>query len=467
MPDILITNTTIVTVNPRREILYDSALAITGDTITDIGPSRALEEKYQNKVKKIDGQGKAVFPGLINTHNHLFQTLLKGLGDDLVLSGWLKNMTFPSAVHLTDESCYYGAMIGCLDGFHSGTTTMLDYHYPHPENGHDDAIIKCFRELKLRGILGRGYMDTGISHGVQPGITQDVKTIEQDARRLIETWHNKDNGRIQVWLAPAAIWSNSKESLLMTRRLRDEYHTGVTIHISETPFDREASIDLHGVPDTDVCEDLGLMGPGLLMVHCVHLTARDIRMAKYRGAKVSYNPVSNMYLSSGVAPIPALMEAGVPVGLATDGAGSNNSNDMLEAMKIAVLLQKVSRADPTVLTAEKILEAATIDGARCLGMEDKIGSLETGKKADLFVFNPFRSAKAVPMHHPVSTLVYSSSEANVETLIIDGRVVMEDGKVAAVDESGILKKADEAALALSERAGTLHLRKRPWRSLAY
>jgi 5-methylthioadenosine/S-adenosylhomocysteine deaminase len=467
MPDILITNATIVTLNSRREILYDSALAITGDTITDIGPSPALETKYPDRVKRIDGRGKAVFPGLINTHNHLFQTLLKGLGDDMVLSGWLKEMTFPSAVHLTDEACYYGAMIGCLDGFHSGTTTMLDYHYPHPENGHDDAIIKCFRELGLRGILGRGYMDAGIDHGVQPGIIQDVKTIERDARRLLETWHDKDNGRIRVWLAPAAVWSNSEESLLMTRRLRDEYHTGVTIHISETPFDRQASVDLHGAPDIDVCERLGLMGPELLMVHCVHLTPRDIRMTKYHGAKVSYNPVSNMYLSSGVAPIPALIEAGVPVGLATDGAGSNNSNDMLEAMKFAVLLQKVHSADPTVLTAEKILEAATIDGARCLGIEDKTGSLETGKKADLFVFNPFRSAKAVPMHHPVSTLVYSSSGANVETLIIDGRIVMEDGKVTVVDENAILKKADEAALALSGRAGTLRLRKRPWRSLAY
>jgi 5-methylthioadenosine/S-adenosylhomocysteine deaminase len=467
MPDILITGTTIVTVNPKREILYDSALAITGDTITDIGPSPALEKKYPGRAKTIDGRGKAVFPGLINTHNHLFQTLLKGLGDDLALADWLKDMTFPSAVHLTEESCYYGAMIGCLDGFHSGTTTMLDYHYPHPVNGHDDAIIRCFRELKLRGILGRGYMNAGIDHGVQPGITQDVKTIEQDTRRLIETWHNKDNGRIRVWLAPAAVWSNSGESLLMTRRLRDEYNTGVTIHISETPFDRQASVDLHGAPDVEVCERLGLMGPGLLMVHCVHLTPRDIRMAKYHGAKVSYNPVSNMYLSSGVAPIPTLITAGVTVGLATDGAGSNNSNDMLEVMKTAVLLQKVSHADPTVLTAEKILEAATIDGAKCLGMEDKTGSLETGKKADLFVFNPFRSAKAVPMHHPVSTLVYSSSQANVETLIIDGHVVMEDGRVTVVDEKAVLKKADEAAMALSQRAGTFHLRKRPWRSLAY
>ncbi|MDR1862393.1 MAG: amidohydrolase [Treponema sp.] len=467
MPDILITNTTIVTVNPKREILYDGALAVTGDTITDIGPSPALEKKYSGVSKKIDGRGKAVFPGLINTHNHLFQTLLKGLGDDLVLSDWLKDMTFPSAVHLTEESCYYGAMIGCLDGFHSGTTTMLDYHYPHPANGHDDAIIQCFRELGLRGILGRGYMNAGIDHGVQQGITQDVKTIEQDARRLIETYHNKDNGRIRVWLAPAAVWSNDADSLKMTCRLMKEYNTGVTIHISETPFDRQASVDLHGAPDIDVCEKLGLMGPKLLMVHCVHLTPRDIRMTKYYDAKVSNNPVSNMYLSSGVPPIPALIEAGVSVGIGTDGAGSNNSNDMLEAMKTAVLLQKVSHRDPTIMTAEKVLEMATIDGARCLGMEDAIGSLETGKKADLFIFNPFRSAKAVPMHHPVSTLVYSSSQANVETLIVDGRILMEDGKVTVADEDAILKKADEAALALSERAGTLHLRKRRWRSLAY
>jgi 5-methylthioadenosine/S-adenosylhomocysteine deaminase len=190
-------------------------------------------------------------------------------------------------------------------------------------------------------------------------------------------------------------------------------------------------------------------------------------MAKCHDAKVSYNPVSNMYLASGIAPIPELIEAGVTVGLATDGAASNNANDMLEVMKSAVLLQKAVHRDPTIMTAEKVLELATIDGARALGMDDTIGSLEPGKKADLFIFNPYRAAKAIPMQYPVSTLVYSSSEANVEAVIVDGQIVMENGEVTVVDEEAILKKANEAAGALRERAGTGGLTNRPWRSLAY
>jgi 5-methylthioadenosine/S-adenosylhomocysteine deaminase len=467
MLSILITNVTVVTVNKKREMIRNGAIAIQDDKIVDIGPSVQLEAKYPDVQRKIDGTGKAVFPGLINTHNHLFQTLLKGLGDDKNLADWLSEMTFPSAVHLNEEHCYYGAMLGCLDGLHSGTTTMLDYMYPHPTNGLDDSIVKCFRELKIRGILGRGYMDTGLQFGVQKGIMQDVKTIEKDARRLLDSYHNKDNGRLKVWLAPAAVWSNSKESLEMTKRLAEEYNTGVTIHISETPFDRNAAKELHGYYDIDVLEKLGLMGPNMLMVHCVHLTDHDIRMAKYFDAKVSHNPGSNMYLSSGVPRIPRLIEAGVTCSLATDGAGSNNANDMIEVLKLAALMQKVHHMDPTIITAEKILEMATIDGARAIGMEDKIGSLEVGKQADLFIFNPFRAAKAVPMHHPVSTLVYSSSEQNVETVMIDGQIVMEDGKVTVIDEAKILAEANAAADDLSAKAGTMHLKDRPWRSLAY
>lgn len=467
MLDLLIKNATVVTMNKRREILRDGAVAVQGDRIVETGAAAELVKKYPDVKKTIDAAGKAVFPGLINTHNHLFQTLLKGLGDDKVLSDWLAQMTFPSAVHLTPEDTYYGAMLGCIDGIRSGTTTMLDYMYPHPQPGLSDGIIKAFRELGIRGVFGRGYMDTGVEFGVQPGIMQDVATIEKDARRLLEEYHNADDGRLQIWLAPAAVWSNSRESLEMTGRLAKEYNTGITIHISETPFDREAARQLHGYWDIDVLEKLGLMGPNLLMVHCVHLTPKDIRMAKYFDAKVSHNPVSNMYLSSGVPPIPRLVEAGVTVSVATDGAGSNNSNDMLEVLKFTALLQKVHHTDPTIITAEKVLEMATIDGARALGMEDRIGSLEPGKKADLFIFNPAAAAKAVPMHHPVSTLVYSSSQANVEMVIIDGRIVMENGILTRVDEREMLKKGQQAADDLSRRAGTYHLKDRPWRSLAY
>lgn len=467
MLDFIILKATVVTVNSKREIIRNGAVAVQGDRILEVGPSAELEKKYPEVKTAIDAAGKAVFPGLINTHNHLFQTLLKGLGDDKVLADWLAQMTFPSAVHLTARDTYYGAMLGCLDGLHSGTTTMLDYMYPHPQPGLCDGVIKAFRQLGLRGILGRGYMDTGLEFGVQPGIMQDVQTIEQDARRLLEEYHGADNGRLKIWLAPAAVWSNSRAALEMTGRLAGEYKTGITVHISETPFDREAARKLHGYWDIDVLEKMGLMGPNLLMVHCVHLTPHDIRMAKYFDAKVSHNPVSNMYLSSGVPPVPRLLEAGVTVGIATDGAGSNNSNDMLEVLKFAALLQKVHHTDPTVITAEKVLEMATIDGARALGMADEIGSLEAGKKADLFIFNPVRAAKAVPMHHPVSTLVYSSAPANVETVMIDGRIVLENGMVTLVDEQEILSKGQEAADALSRRAGTEHLKRRPWRSLAY
>jgi 5-methylthioadenosine/S-adenosylhomocysteine deaminase len=467
MLDLLIVNGTIVTVNPKREILQNSAVAIQNGKIVDIGPTDALKEKYAEAKKVLDATGKAVFPGLINTHNHLFQTLLKGLGDDKVLSDWLAQMTFPSSVHLLPEDTYAGAMLGCLDGIHSGTTTMVDYMYPHPRPELSDGVIKAYRELGIRGIFGRGFMDAGEEFGVQRGIMQDVDAIENDARRLFDKYHGADNDRIKIWLAPAAIWSNSKESLEMTKRLADEYKTGITVHISETPFDREASRQLHGDWDINVLEKLGIMGPNVLMVHCVHLTPADIRMAKYFDAKVSHNPASNMYLSSGVPPIPRLIESGVTVGLTTDGAGSNNSNDMLETLKLAALLQKVHHMDPTIITAEKVLEMATIDGARAIGMEDEIGSLEIGKKADLFIFNPGLAAKAVPMHHPVSTLVYSSTQTNVEAVIVDGNIIMEDGIVSVVDEKAKLKLGQETADALSKRAGTYHLKTRPWRSLAY
>lgn len=465
--DLLISNGTIVTVNKEREIIEQGAIAIKEDQIVDIGSAKALTEKYKGAKKVIDARGKAVFPGLINTHNHLFQSLLKGLGDDRVLSDWLVQVMFPSAAKLTPEEAYYGALLGCMDGIHSGTTTVMDYMHAHPGPGLADAVIKAFKDLGIRGVLGRGYMDNGADFGTPKDIMQDRKTIEADCVRLLDTYHNTNNGRIKIWIAPAAVWLSTKDSLLMSKRLADAYHTGITIHISETPFDREASKVLHGNWDIDVLEELGILGPNVLMVHCVHLTPRDIRMTKYFNAKVSHNPVSNMYLSSGVAPIPRMIESGITVGIATDGAASNNTNDMLEVLKLAALMQKVHHLDPTIITAEKVLEMATIDGACALGMEDEIGSLEIGKKADLFIFNPTLSATAVPMHNPVSTLVYSSSSSNIETVIVDGKVIMENKELTTVNQREVLTKIQKVAENLSVKAGTYKYKKRPWRSLAY
>ncbi len=466
MIDILIKNATIVTVNKQRETLKNCALVVKGNLIFDIGSSNVLEKKYPQVRKTIDATGKIIFPGLINTHNHLFQTLLKGLGDDLALHDWIVQMTSPGASCLTPENAYNASLLGCIEGIHSGTTTMLDYMYAYPHPGLSDSVIEAFRKLKIRGIFARGMQDKGEEFGTSPKIIEKIKTIEKDCRRLLKKYHAKDNDRIHIWLAQG-VWCNSQESLEMAWALAQEHKTGFTIHISETPFDRQASKEVHGIADVEVLERLGIVGPNVLMVHCVYLTPRDIRMAKYYDTRISHNPVSNMYLASGIAPIPQMIERGITVGLGTDGAASNNTQDMIETLKITALLHKVHTLDPTIITAEKVLEMATIDGAKALGLEDKIGSLEAGKKADLFIYNPVLSTKSIPMHNPVSTLVYSGSDSCVETVIIDGNIILEDKKLLPVNEKSVISNVQKSADDLALRAGINKNKDRKWRSLAF
>ena len=462
----LLKNATVVTVDKARRVLFGEDVLLNGSTIAAVGnvpPADAAGAEV------VDCTGKILFPGFINTHNHLFQSLLKGLGDDMVLSDWLRTMTFPAASHLQPEDTYIGAMLGCMEGIHSGITTMLDYMYPHPRAGLSDGIVQAYNEMGIRGILGRGCMDTGFDFGVCQAITQQPDEIEKDLVRLFDTYHNTADGRIKVWVAPAALWSNSERCMKMLWEVTNHYKSGFTVHVSETPFDRQSTEILHGCAGTDLLEKYGIVGPNVLMVHCVYLTDKDIRRSKYYDLKVSHNVVSNMYLSSGVAPIPKMLNAGVTVSLGVDGAASNNGQDMLELMKSTALLQKVSTLDPTVITAEKVLEMATIDGARALGLESEIGSLEVGKKADIVIFDPFRSPKSIPMHNPVSTLVYSSTMQNIEGVLVDGNFVMRDGIILAVkDERAFLHKAQQAADSLATRGkienrGTGH----KWKSVAF
>lgn len=467
MTDHLLKNGIIVTVDKNREILYHGAIAIKQNKIVDIGLSNRLEEEHKDAYKVTDLQGKIVFPGFINTHNHLFQTLLKGLGDDMALKDWLATMTFPAAVNLTQEDCYQAAMLGCMEGIHSGITTMLDYMYPHNREGLSDGVLRAFKELGVRGILGRGCMDTGKQFGVHPGIMETKEVVEKDLHRLFETWHNAENGRIKIWTAPAAMWSNSREMLKMLWRVTKEYDSHFTVHISETLFDREASRALHGKVDAELLEELGIVGSDVLMVHCCYLSKRDIEMAQKHDMKISHNVCSNMYLSSGVAPVPRFLKRGINVSLGVDGAASNNAQDMVELLKFTALQHKVATKNPQAISAEKVLELATIDGARAIGMESEIGSLETGKKADLVIFDPLECPKAIPMHNPVSTLVYSSSLKNITGVIIDGQTIMEDGVIIKVkNEKETYQRVQQCAEGLCERGGIVNRREgHAWKSI--
>lgn len=467
MLDQLLINAIIVTADNERKIWYEGAMAVDQGMIVEVGPSRVLEAKYTDVKEVIDCDGKILFPGFINTHTHLFQTLLKGLGDDMDLKEWLATMTFPAARFLTPDDCYQAAMLGSMESVRSGITTSLDYMYPHASEGLSDGVIRAFKELKVRGIFGRGTMNAGLNFGVCKEITQDLKTVEKDLVRLFDTYHNTEDGRIKIWTAPAALWSNSEDMLRMLYEVTNAYKSGLTVHVSETPFDRMATEALHNAAGVDCLEKLGITGPNVLMVHCVCLTDEDIRKAAEYDLKVSYNAVSNMYLSSGVAPVPEMIKAGMTVSLGVDGAASNNSQDMIELMKSASLLQKVHNLDPTAMTAEKVFEMATIDGAKALGMEEEIGSLEAGKKADYVVFNPYRNPKAIPVHNPVSTLVYSSGMDNIESVAVDGRFILRDGTfTGGIEEKAVYRKVQATADDLALRGGITNRREgHAWKTI--
>ncbi len=465
MYDLLIKNAHVVTVNAQREIIFPGAVAITGDTIQAVGKTGDFEGVEARRV--IDATGSAVFPGFINTHTHLFQSLLKGLGDDRPLSEWLVTATLPSAVQFRETEIHTSAVLGCLDALHSGTTTILDYNYCHPVPGLGDATVRGFRDVGIRAILGRGMTVAGERFGVPPEMRSTPDRVFADFQRLYDAYHGADNGRLRVWLAPGSVWGNTPEALRRARALATEVKTGITVHVSETPWDRQSAGLVHdGRSDFGALDDYGLLGPDVLLVHCVHLTPDERRRAAELDVKVSHNPVSNMYLASGVAPVPAMLKAGLTCSIGTDGAASNNTQDMIEALKMTVLMHKVVTMDATALTAEKVLEMATIDGARAVGLDGFIGSIEPGKRADLFIFDPSATPRSVPMHHPVSTLVYSGGAGNVATVIVDGRVLIDGGKAVTIDERAFLARAQRVSADLAERAGTAELvRHRPWRAL--
>jgi 5-methylthioadenosine/S-adenosylhomocysteine deaminase len=368
---------------------------------------------------------------------------------------WLDACTLPSIPHLTPRICYVAAALGCIESLRSGCTTIFDYMVDHPDTEVYDAVIEAFDRVGIQGVLGRG-----LRNRLAENVPSDLPTIDRqlaDCVRLVERY-----GRERIWLTPGATWAVEVDALEATRRLADEFGMGISLHTDEVPFDSEESLRRFGVRTLPFLDRIGFLGPDVLHAHCVQLTEDDCQILARRQGKVSYNPVSNMYLGSGVPPIPRLLELGVTVSLGADGAASNNSQDMLEALKLSALLQKVAARDPAIYTAPLALQVATSGGATALGRDD-FGTLEAGKRADLFVFDP-RQAKSTPVLDPISTLVYASGEANVRTTIVGGRVVLDEGRITGVDEGAILAEAQRLAEELSARAGTRARLEERWRA---
>jgi 5-methylthioadenosine/S-adenosylhomocysteine deaminase len=457
----LLTHATVVTMNPNRDVLEDGAIYLQDDRIVAVGATEAMLLHYPD-AELMDCRDRVIIPGMVNTHTHLFQTLLKGLGDDRVLKDWFCGMTGPSATQLVPEDCYAAARHGCVEAIKSGTTTLVDFMYAHPRGQLTEAVIKAFQETGIRGIVARGYLTLGEEFGVPKPLIEPIDKALSDACHLIEQY-NQPGARVQVGLAPCMIWSVDQDTLDKTRRLASDLKALITIHISETPFELENSMQRFGMPDLQYLQQIGFLGPDVLAVHCVYCEGQDIDILKRHQVKVSHNPCSNMYLASGFAPIPEMLSQGVTVSLACDGPASNNNSNMIHTLKFGALIHKGYHRDPTIITAEKVLEMATIDGARAVGLEHEIGSIEPGKKADLVILK-LDNVFVTPVHAPVSSLVYSALGNEPETVLVDGQIVMKNRQMVTVSEEEVMRESQKAADDLAKRAGTDRFKRRPWRS---
>ena len=442
--DLLLLGGRIVTARADGLVIADAGMAISNGLILELGERAEIEARF-TAPRTLACDGMLIFPGLVDTHTHLYQTLLKGLGDDLPLMEWLDACTQPSIPHLTPRMCYVAAVLGCMESLRSGCTTIFDYMVDHPDTQVFDAIIQAFDDVGIQGILGRGLRDRQAETvlAATPGIDAQLA----DCARLVETY-----GRERVWLAPGATWALEESSLRDARRFATERGLRLSLHTDEVPFDSAESVRRFGQRTVPFLERVGFLGPDVLHAHGVQLTEDDCQILARHGSCLSYNPVSNMYLGSGVPPIPRLLELGVTVGLGADGAASNNSQDMLEALKISALLPKVAWRDPAIFTAADAVRLATRGGAAALGRDD-FGTLEPGRRADLFVFDPLHP-KSIPVLDPISTLVYASGEVNVHSVIVGGRVVLDNRRIVGVDEDAILREAQTLAEQLADVAGT-------------
>ncbi|MCI8477140.1 MAG: amidohydrolase [Oscillospiraceae bacterium] len=447
--DLMVKHAYLITMNARQEVLTEACIAVDQGSILAVGTDALLAE-YQAK-KTIDATGHFVFPGLVSTHSHLFQTMLKGLGRDKQLMDWLNSSIRVALHNFDEETVYYAALNGCLEAIRSGTTTILDYMYCHPIPGLDECVTRAFDEIGIRGVLGRSFTNVG---SFPSEIACPTVETEQDfldtIRRLERQYRGHD--RISLCIAPGIIWDHTDDGFREMRRLADELHIPITMHLDETPEDDEFSQANYGEDTIPHLERLGILGPDFIAVHCVCLKEEDLDTFKRYDVKVSHNPNSNMILASGVPPIPALLDKGVTVSLACDGSASNDTQNMLEVLKAASLMQKVTHRNPSLMPAATVLEMATLGGAKALGRRDSLGSIEPGKKADFFLFSPL-SPYSVPVLDPVNSLLYSSSPDSIKTVVIDGKVVLEEGRMTTIDEEKVIQETQRLAVRLVEKSG--------------
>jgi 5-methylthioadenosine/S-adenosylhomocysteine deaminase len=424
--DLIVSGGTVVTMDASRRVIEDGAVAVEGGRIVAVGKRSDIVRQYGAR-EVINATGRAVIPGLINGHTHVPMTLFRGIADDLDLQEWLTKYIFPAeAKNVNEEFVRAGAQLGLAEMIRGGTTTYCDMYY------FEDAVAEETERAGVRGLLGETLIDFPVP---------DNKTWPDAMRyteRFVARW--KGNRLVTAAIAPHAPYTVSEAHLREVKAFSDRTGAPIVTHVAETRKEVDDISRDHGARPVEYLARIGFLGPRDVFAHTVHLTEGEINLLKQNGVGSVHNPQSNMKLASGVAPVPQMLRAGVAVGLGTDGAASNNDLDMWEEMDTAAKLHKLTTGDPKVLTAEEALALATFGGARALHMDSDIGSLETGKRADIVVVG-LDALNQTPRYNIYSHLVYATKAADVRTVVIEGRVVMRDRRLLTLDETLIKQKA--------------------------
>jgi 5-methylthioadenosine/S-adenosylhomocysteine deaminase len=429
----------VITEDPSHRVIENGAVAITGDHIIAVGTRTEIDAHYQAK-QRIDRPDAILAPGLINTHTHAAMSLFRGIADDLRLQDWLEKFIFPAeAKNVSPDFVRWGTRLGCLEMLLGGTTTFTDMYY------YEDAVAETAKEAGMRGVLGETIIGFPVADAKTPA--DALKFTE----RYLERFRN--DPLVVAAVAPHALYTNSDETLKASRELANRFNAPLLIHLSETKKENDDEMAKRHTTPTQTLDSLGVFNGRTVAAHCVWVNDADIAILKARGVGVAHCPSSNMKLASGVAPVVKMLAAGVHVGLGPDGpAGSNNDFNLFEEMDLAAKLQKVTTLDPQALPATTALEMATIGGARALGMEKEIGSLEPGKRADMITVRLDRP-NAVPVYDAISQMVYALKADDVRDVMVNGRTVVRDARILTLDGAAVLAKASEYGVKVRHSLG--------------
>ncbi|MGL4671368.1 amidohydrolase [Cetobacterium sp.] len=442
MKQILIKNGYIVSMNTKREIFKNGSILIENNVIKAIG--KIDEKLLSENVEIYDAKEKMILPGLVNTHVHLSQQLGRGIADDVDLLTWLRERVWPYESSFDYESSLISSTACCIEMIRSGVTTFLEAGGQYVE-----AMAEAVEKTGMRAALSKSVMDEGV------GLPESwIKTADEEIetqKKLFDKYNNSGDGRIKIWFGLRTIFNNSDELILKTKKIADELKTGIHMHIAEIAAENSYVESTRGNSTVEHLYKLGVLGPNLLAVHTVWLTDKEIDLFRLYNVKVSHNPAAAMKVVLGFARIPEMLEKGVTVSIGTDGAPSNNRMDMMREMYLTSLIHKGRTLNPKCVKAEEVLEMATINGAKCALLENEIGSLEIGKKADLVILNP-NTLHSLPLHDPIANIVYTMSSENVESTMCNGKWLMKNREILVLNENELIQKVKEKSEEIRKKA---------------